>query len=182
MQLFQINFGKYAKNKRCLKIKVNFDAICFIFILKHCVWVMFFSEQDQLYKIPDPVEKNRRQGENGRNLMVVLYDDGPEARSFIEKVLSAAQVDLLRDTAFFTLPPGEPMALQAALKSVNAETVLLFGPSADQLGLGINTRLYAPFEWQSRRWLFAEAPALLEPDRTRKGLLWKALQQMFLSV
>ena len=143
---------------------------------------MFFSEQDQLYKIPDPVEKNRWEGNNARSLMILLHADGPEARNFVEKVLAAAKIDLLRDTTFLTVSADEALPLQAVLKQINAETVILFGPAASSLGLGINTSLYTPFEWQGRRWLFAESPALLEPDRTRKGLLWKALQQMFLSV
>jgi hypothetical protein len=118
-----------------------------------------------------------------RILVIVNNESGVEGKSldFIEKVLTAAKIDLAKDTALLSIEKIEPIKLFPFPKSKIPLKVLVFGLEPNQLGLNINFQWYQHFVFSGITFLFAEKISLLETDRDRKMNLWNALKSIFLS-
>jgi hypothetical protein len=104
----------------------------------------------------------------------------PGNKDFLVKILAAAQVNPEKDTLWTSVPIDTPIGLTSVLKLKQPDQILVFGLTPQMIGLQVDMPLYRPTEFYGATWLFSEALSVLEPDKSRKGLLWKALQQLFL--
>jgi hypothetical protein len=122
-------------------------------------------------------------GDFARRIFIItqLEPAAAENRAFVTKILAAAQLNLDLDTLFAEIPPGEPRTIACDLRDKKPLHVLVFGIPASQLGLSLQISPYQPFHFHGANWLFADALSALAPDKNKKGLLWAALQKMFLS-
>ncbi len=142
-----------------------------------------FSPDELIFIAPEEAASGLAQGNFARRLWVLALaepDSSGTNRDFLSKVLSAANLNLEKDTLFAEIPPAIPIHFSTDLKRTLPEQVLIFGLPPAQLGLSIEIPLYRPVEFYGVTWLLADALSVLEPDKTRKGQLWLALKQMFL--
>lgn len=141
-----------------------------------------FSPDELIFLIPDGSLPEHVEGGFARRILVVLEaeTEAPELRPFLTKVLAAAQINLLQDALVIEVPAGRPVSILPVLKTKQPTHVLVFGIKPESLGLALQVKLYQPFHFYQSDFLFAEKLSLLEPDKTRKGHLWRALQAMFL--
>jgi len=115
--------------------------------------------------------------------VAVLALEEPNARSnrdFLDKVLTAAQLNLTNDTILAEIPAGEPRALASDLLDYQPKQLLVFGLSPAQLGLSFEVQAYQPLTFYGCTWLFADKLSAVESDKAKKTQLWTALKKMFL--
>ena len=142
-----------------------------------------FNPDELIFLAPEHTAAGFSEGGFSRRVWVLVCADPArqkQNRDFLSKVLSAAQLNLEKDTLFAEIPASLPVHFSTDLKNKTPEQVLVFGLAPAQLGLNIAAPLYSPVSFYGVTWLFADAPGVLEPDKNRKGLLWAALKQMFL--
>lgn len=137
-----------------------------------------FSPHDLLFLVPERSPLDFASGQFARRILVVVAAE-PDRVDFLSKILAAAQLNLQQDTLLAEIPPATRVALLPALKAKQPAQVLVFGLDPQTLGLSLNVPLYQAFNFYNATFLFAERLSLLEPDKTRKGLLWRALQIIF---
>ncbi|MBL7779679.1 MAG: hypothetical protein JNM22_00590 [Saprospiraceae bacterium] len=141
-----------------------------------------FGPKELIFTAPEHLPNEIAKGQFAKGIWVLALEEasGNSNTDFLKKVLSAAQLDLERDTLFAIIPEGMPIDMAASLRIKPATHVLVFGISPTQLGLHVEARPFQPFSFYGTTWLFADALSALEPDKTKKGLLWTALKSMFL--
>ncbi|MFN0213430.1 MAG: hypothetical protein ACKVT2_04175 [Saprospiraceae bacterium] len=129
-------------------------------------------------------------GDYARKVVVLTSKEAPETsismtdktayRDFLDKVLTAAQLNLSKDALLAEIPSGEARAIAPDLAEYQPSQVLVFGVSPAQLGLSLEIQAYRPFTFYGCVWLFADKLSALESDKTKKTQLWTALKQIFL--
>lgn len=136
-----------------------------------------------VYIIPEESIQDRISGQFAKKIFVLARREAtaPGNHAFLAKVLSATAVELDRDAALVLADTGEILSLLPILHQKNAEKILIFGFTPDEIGLRVQVTLYKPFIFYQATWLFADALSVLEPDKALKGQLWTALKQIFLS-
>lgn len=141
-----------------------------------------FGPKELIFAVPEQLPNEIAIGQFAKGIWVLAQAETPGSSNtdFLKKVLSAAQLDLERDTLFAEIPENEPVDMAACLRIKPAANVLVFGLAPAQLGLHVEARPFQPFSFYGTTWLFADALSVLEPDKTKKGLLWTALKSMFL--
>lgn len=141
-----------------------------------------FSESDLLYRLPEKSILSDASGQFAKRIAIVTRcePEHPENHSFLTKVLAAAQLHLAQDALFMEATPDTPFSFLPLIKAKQAEYILVFGLSPNQLGLGISIPAYQPQVFYGATFLFADKLSELEPDKIRKTKLWQALQHLFL--
>lgn len=142
-----------------------------------------FSPDELIFITPERSATDFSHGDFMRRVWVLALEE-PDFRitnkTFLEKVLAAANLNLKKDTLFAEISASEPLHFSTDLKEKQPERVLVFGLQPAQLGLAIEAQLYKPVAFYGVEWLFADALSALELDKNRKTQLWSALKQMFL--
>jgi len=142
-----------------------------------------FSPDELIFIAPERSAIELATGNFARRVWVLALaepDSVDSNKTFLAKVLSAANLNLEKDTLFAEIPASMPIGFSTDLKSKQPEQVLVFGLPPAQLGLTLEIPSYKPVIFYGTNWLFADALSILEPDKNRKGQLWSALKQMFL--
>jgi hypothetical protein len=188
----QILFQKNKKNYPAFKIFIFKCLIFFVFIrflriqpqtifFTFCLLIMF-SDDDLIFLASDQSLLDTARGGFARSILAVVAEAPGRtgSRDFLLKVLAAAQVNLEQDTLLVEISNNQSIAIAPALKEKQVAIILVFGLSPRQVGLYADIPLYEPCFFYNTTWLFADALSELEPDKNLKGLLWRALQQVFL--
>lgn len=141
-----------------------------------------FSENDKIYKAEPKSLLEIARGEFARRVLVVMLEESshPGNLEFVIKILTAAGLDLEKDTLFAPVAMAESALVLPALKTKHPDQVLVFGLAPGQLGLNIQASFYKPVSFLGATFLFSEKLSVIEPDKSRKTNLWQALRQMFL--
>ncbi len=141
-----------------------------------------YSPEDLLFLAPDRDLMAFSTGAYARKIWLVVLEEPlfPGNKDFLVKILAAAQVNPEKDTLWTSVPIDTAIGLTSVLKLKQPDQILVFGLTPQMIGLQVDMPLYRPTEFYGATWLFSEALSVLEPDKSRKGLLWKALQQLFL--
>lgn len=142
-----------------------------------------YSASDLLFRIPDKSVLEKASGGFARRIFVLALQepDYPGGIDFLSKILTAARLNLEKDTLFAVIEPTEAPALLPAITQKQAQTILVFGLPLSQLGIQAEIPLYQPQIFYGTTFLCADKLSILEPDKNRKGKLWQALQHLFLS-
>jgi len=148
---------------------------------KHRSKKMFVTDE-LLFVLPERAVESLAEGQFARRILVLALEESAALgnRDFLTKILAAAQLDLNRDCLFDQIPSGEPFSTPRFIREKHPAQVLVFGLPPAQLGLTAQIPLYQTIEFYNTQWLFADALSVLEPDKTKKGLLWTALKALFL--
>jgi hypothetical protein len=143
-----------------------------------------FSPKELIFATPAQLPNEIAKGGFAKGIWVLALAEAQQTGNtdFLKKVLGAAQLDLERDTLFAEIPENEPIDMAACLRIKPAAQVLVFGIPPKQLGLHLQAPAFQPFAFYGTTWLFADALSVLEPDKTKKGMLWTALKTMFINV
>ncbi|MBL7790989.1 MAG: hypothetical protein JNK77_01600 [Saprospiraceae bacterium] len=104
-------------------------------------------------------------------------------RAFLQKVLSAIQVDLDNDAALLLVAPGDQHRFAGIPAQFAIKQVISFGVPLTQLGIQAALSPYQPAPIGNCKFLLAEPLALIREsrekgDNRRAGALWKALQSL----
>jgi hypothetical protein len=143
---------------------------------------MFLEES--VYWVSEQSLLDNASGKFAARILVIVNTEagvGGQPIEFIEKVLTAAKIELAKDTALLSIEKIEPIRLFPFPETKKPDKILVFGVEPAQLGLNINFQWYQPFVFSGVTFLFSEKISLLEADRDRKMKLWNALKSIFLS-
>jgi hypothetical protein len=138
-----------------------------------------FSPEDLLFSAPESPFPGRLSGGFARRILVVSDSDAPGALDFLQKILTAAGIHLERDTLLAVVPGTAPVSVLSILLEKQPEQILVFGLTPAQVGIFIDATTYQPVAFYRATWLFADALLQMEPDKNKKAMLWRALQQVF---
>ena len=141
-----------------------------------------YSPDDLLFLAPDQQLQAPYAGGFARKILLLVHAEPqfPGNQDFLVKILAAAQVNPEKDTLWATVDINTPLSVTPLLKLKQPDQILVFGFTPQMLGLQVDIPIYRPTDFYGATWLFAESLSILEPDKARKGMLWKALQQLFL--
>ncbi len=126
------------------------------------------------------------EGENAREILLLhTATDNPAVPTFLERMLQAAQIHLVKDTLHATVSQEKVPAFALLQRKLPFRTLLCFGFSPADLGLQITPTLYKPIAFMGKTLLFSDSLDILLEERTQGGSarsrqLWKALKQLFL--
>ncbi len=142
-----------------------------------------FVIDELVFIVPEHGVESFAEGQYARQILVMALaePDSPGNRDFLTKIFAAAQLDLSRDSFFAQVPAPERLSMPPFIREKDPKHILVFGLSPAQLGLTLQVQQYQATEFYGTTWLFADALSALEPDKTKKGLLWTALKALFLS-
>jgi hypothetical protein len=136
------------------------------------------------YKIFVTPEKNKISahisGENLKHVLVGFNDtENPDLRAFLEKIMSAAKLNLQTDCLILRGLDNLPSLLNIA-SEYTIEHVIMFGIKPKQLGLNIDVTPYTVTHFQAKTLLFVDNMATIEQNTALKKALWECLQKVFL--
>ncbi len=139
-----------------------------------------FSESDRLYLPTDSEGLVVPTGDYAQKIAIVLgAADFAIAQPFLEKMLGAAQKQLLKDTVVLQLSDAPRINIMQHLRPRQPEQVLVFGLSPAQICLNIQVVHYQPIFFQNAQFVFADSLATLEPNKDLKAKLWTAMRVVF---
>ncbi len=121
--------------------------------------------------VPVPVLTHR--------VLIVVDAPLPGEVLFLKNVLKA--IDLTAEKVdLLTLPDWQGKNFHPVLATKQVDQFILFGVSFAQLGLDIEMDAYHPVRFDGITFMQADAPGLIETDRTLKKRLWESLKRIFL--
>lgn len=166
--------------------------------------------EETLYLVPDPLQRSQRLaaeaaaaepeeaysgdtlprtayrllGENRKGLVIAVSMEEADfqvlpGNVFLSKVLAAIQHSP-NDVAFVNIPRGEKLGLFDLAKETKLSSLLAFGPGLLDMTTDSKVNLYKPAAIGQVALLIADPLAAVEPDVTKKKLLWSGLQAIFL--
>ncbi len=121
-------------------------------------------------------------GNNAKSILVLAAENqglSDGLLEFMSKILQAVKIHFPQDIALLKSTHQASFSFIQIAREVPVSKILSFGLPAGQLGLHWRYSLYSPLHKLDRTFLFAERLSLIQADKQRKMLLWKALQQMF---
>ncbi|HFC00277.1 MAG TPA: hypothetical protein ENJ53_05685 [Phaeodactylibacter sp.] len=127
-------------------------------------------------------------GSNQKKLLVVFNqkNETPERVEFLKKILAAAKFDMDKDILLLRLTDEEAFSfIVTRTKAINhfeqgeIDNLLVFGFAPKYFGLNLDIQKYQPAHFYKCGLLFADSLAILENDKGLKGMLWKAMQEVF---
>jgi hypothetical protein len=139
-----------------------------------------YSDRHLAYVLPNNVWENGG-GSMNKGVLVVscLRSDGEDDRIFLEKILSAAGMDLSNDVFWSAVDAEKGAYIGTQVDNKQWNRVLVFGLLPASLGINIEPIVYKPVQFNGCSWLFAENLPALARDPALKKKLWVALQALF---
>lgn len=129
----------------------------------------------------------RCQGQNAKKTLLVFQvsDNEEELRSFLSKVLAAAQLDLVKDVLSLSVTPDEKISFSGLCQHFDIQTLIAFGLSPEQMGIHFKINLYDMLSYNGQKYVFADDLTAIYEERQQGGKrmsseLWKVLQNLFL--
>lgn len=141
-----------------------------------------YSPGDLLFPVPEENVMAIAEGGFARQVLAIVCNEESfaEGNLFLEKVLTAAGLNLQQDVALAAVAPGSAVSLFPFPEHKRPQVILVFGIEPKDLGLRIESAWYVPTDFYGTVFLFAHKLSELQPDTGKKGELWRALQQIFL--
>lgn len=126
-------------------------------------------------------------GDNKRFILIGYKDEqNTEMEAYLQKILSAAQLDLAHDCLVLKSTEGQPLPSFAQISHKNTiEKALLFGIFPNDLGLNINVPKgtnadpqYIPFEFRGCTFLFTDKLSDIQPSPHKRKDLWDSIRSL----
>lgn len=123
-------------------------------------------------------------GENRKGLVIAVSMPEAEFQAlpgnvFLTKVLAAIQHSPA-DVAFVNIQRGDKLRIFDLAKDTTLRSLLAFGPGLLDMSPDSKVNLYKPASIGKVPLLLADPLSAVEPDVTKKKLLWAGLQAIFL--
>lgn len=165
---------------------------------------------ETLYLVPDPQQRNLRLaqeaaaapaveavsgdtlpraayrllGENRKGLVIAVSLPEAEFQAlpgnvFLTKVLAAIQHSPA-DVGFVNIQRGDKLRLHDLARETTLRSLVAFGPGLLDMSADSRVNLYKPASIGQVPLLIADPLSAVEPDVTKKKLLWAGLQAIFL--
>ncbi len=127
------------------------------------ILVLFLKEHLTQDLIENTTENETKENKNQAN------------RTFLSRILSAIQVELLTDT-FHVECVDDGLNALSLIEAKEIKKVLIFGIKPNFLGLNFHLPLYKNTDYQGVRYLYSERLSLVESEAVHKRALWDALK------
>ncbi|MGV3502063.1 MAG: hypothetical protein ACO1O1_00025 [Adhaeribacter sp.] len=123
-------------------------------------------------------------GENRKGLVIAVSMEEADFQAlpgnvFLSKVLAAIQHSPA-DVAFVNIARGDKLRLFDLAKETTLRSLVAFGPGLLDMSADSRVNLYKPATIGQVPLLIADPLPAVEPDVTKKKLLWSGLQAIFL--
>lgn len=141
-----------------------------------------------LFPVPDTFRLEERASGAGEKGIWIWYQaskqDQPEIEHFMNKVFSAAGIDLAQDTRFICLTSEETISFSQIAECRNARFTFLFGVSGNRLGLHFQLTRYQPVQFGKTAFILADPISDIYEERQagkteKSGQLWRTLKACF---
>jgi len=135
------------------------------------------------FKIVAKVEKESIlkdcKGRNAKGVFLLYKDSEAEQVPFLAKILAAVQLDMEQDVIVFPSTDTQTFSLSDISESHSFKKAIIFGFAPQHIGLQVQFQKYQLYAIKDIQYLFADSLQEIENDKAKKGLLWGALQQLF---
>jgi len=129
----------------------------------------------------------RCMGQNARNTLIVFQaeENAGELRTFLAKMLAAAQLDLEKDVLTLQVTETDPFSFSNLCQHFNIQSLLVFGIPLERLGIHFALPPYHILQYEGRTYVCADDLAAICAERQQggkrmSGESWKVLQTLFL--
>ncbi len=102
-----------------------------------------------------------------------------QLKSFLEKILQAAKVDVQKDVFLINADAKERFRFIDIKKKAPIEFVLFFGVHPKQFGLNFQFQKYQPFQFNNCHFLVADDLSAIQENKQLKGALWNSLKSLY---
>jgi len=160
----------------------NFNGKCLLLNLKLFNLKHYFYDFE-IYQSPSSdIPTEILTGGNQKKLLVVVEVDDftDENKAFLAKILGAVKYDMSNDASLLVLQNGQPLAVNSLLHTDKYTNALIFGIKPKDIGLSIETFLYAPFSISGKKLLIGHSLEKIKSSTDLKKNLWTALQAIFI--
>ncbi len=138
--------------------------------------------------IPESTDfAGRLTGKNAKEILIVFQSQNnhEELFSFLEKVLTAAQLNIHTDTLILKITEQEKLSFVYLQKKNTFKYFISFGIAPQRLGIGFETPLYHPVSYEGITLFFADDLQLIYEERQQggkrmSGELWRVLKSLFI--
>lgn len=142
----------------------------------------------ELIDITDAAEMLERcEGQNMRKTLIIFQTKAAveELRSFLGKVLAAAQLDLSQDTLTLAIMPNEKFSFNNLCQYFDIQSLIAFGVKPESLGIHFQMAPYELLHHEGRHYVFVDDLQAIYEERQQggkrmSGELWKILKTLFL--
>ncbi len=122
-------------------------------------------------------------GSNKKNITIVVWDDdaiylAEESLTFLIGILGACKLTM-EDVALVNAAKNNTISYQEIQKYLQAEKLLLFGVTPEQLQLPLTFPQYQIQKFDGGQYLTAPALLHLAQNKNEKTKLWNCLKQFF---
>ncbi len=142
---------------------------------------------DVIDVLDNEVVAQRCTGANEQKTLIVFPTNENEAamRTFLAKMLAAAQLDLEKDVCTLSMMPFENFSFSRLRHHFDIQTCLVFGIPSERLGIHMQIKPYELLEYNGLRLVFVDDLQAIFDERQQggkqmSGALWKVLQILFL--
>jgi hypothetical protein len=157
------------------------DGKCLLLALKLNNVNPYFYDFDIYQSLDTDIPADLFLGQNQKKLLVIVSvsDFTDENKAFLSKVLGAVKYDMLTDALVLVLPKDKSFGINKLISNEKLSEILIFGQNPKDLGLSIETFLYAPFNIAGKSFLIAHPLEKIKLSTEYKKNLWSALQNLF---
>ncbi len=135
------------------------------------------------FKIVPKIEKDTIlkdcKGNNAKGVFLLYKALETEQVPFLTKILAAVQLDMEEDVLVFAGTNTQTFSLSDISESHSLKKAIIFGFSPQHIGLQVQFQKYQLYTIGGIQYLFADSLMDIESTKTKKSLLWGALQKMF---
>jgi len=128
------------------------------------------------YVIPELKEEHTQKSKIHAFIVCHDYDLSDENKALLENILKAIKLEA-KDFYLCCLKENERLESRKAVAMTHAKYLISFGVHPKFIGMNINPSLYKTMHFNQYSVLFSDLLVVLQKDKSKKTILWKALQE-----
>ena len=135
---------------------------------------------DEVYSIPkSTLEQVSYEGEGLKNIVLVVEKNNYSTMesATLQLIIKAIKLDFEKDIILLKIDDHEKVSLSSLINDY--QDILIFGLSPSVLGFFIEYKAYHILQFEKKRMLVADSLQELNVSKSKKGLLWSTLQNMY---
>lgn len=112
---------------------------------------------------------------NNKKIVVITTPIEAQSQQFLQKILTAVQLDLAKDV----LLCQQPVLYKQLDSATTIQSIVVFGYTPNDISLHVDIKPYQIIQFKSKRLLFVHDLDQIAADIDKKKMLWQQLQILF---
>ncbi|MBK7633521.1 MAG: hypothetical protein WAT22_05550 [Saprospiraceae bacterium] len=135
---------------------------------------------DVIYQIPSlTFDQLSKEGAGLKKIILVVEKSkySTMESATLQLIIKAIKLDFEKDIILLKIDDHEKVSLSSLINDY--QDILIFGLSPSVLGFFIEYKAYHILQFEKKRMLVADSLQELNVSKSKKGLLWSTLQNMY---